>query len=224
MQQDAGPMSEVPLLLPVLQQDSLQRPQLQVQAAPLHLILLPLHALRGGQHIQEYPVREIADIEGAGALLVAVPVEGGNKNLVFRLLPEHILAAAHQAGKDKHIPLRVQGQDFPGLKGRVLIAQAYDMPVPAAQGHVPALPLVGAAVGGVLEALHAQLVAVVHAGHTGICHLEKRRQHQPRLAQLVMLRVQLGAYLVYGRHPIIVGGLPQKRNGPFPVMAADKGG
>ena len=217
VQQDASLM-----LVTVLRRDVLQEEALERQQCDRQLAVLDREARLGMEGIGKDAVREVANLQRDGLLLLEAPVEERDEALVLRGLAEDIAAAAHEAREGHDVALGVERQELACLQGRVLIAHADHALVTAPDVRVAVLPIVGAAVVRVLEALHRDLIAVVDARDARVRHLPERRHEEARHAEIVLVVRQACARLLDGRHAVVERLLAEHRDGALHIVTADE--
>ena len=182
MQEDTRLAFPALRLLTLTQEETEERRNLDPQVSALHLI-----GARGLECVLEHAAGEVTHIHLDGQCLREIAVECGNKDTVFLLLVEHIVARTDGTRIGNDIARTVERQDIACAQSIIFITNGDKALEPAANVLVAVLPIVGTAVERILEPLHPDLVAVVDTRYAGVGHLPERCHEKPPRPEVKLL-------------------------------------
>ena len=185
---------------------------------PAHDIVTALRMER----VDEDTLREVADIERHDPFLAAVAIENRDVGIVFRLFPEDVMTAADEAREREEIAVAIERQELARLERCMFVALLDVAAEPRLHIRIAVLPVVGAAVVGILEALHRDLVAVVDGGNARIRHLEEYGHQEARHTEIVVVVIHVVTRLLDGRHAVIERCLAEERERAHDIVTADE--
>ena len=112
-------------------------------------------------------------VDGKRAALCFMAGEGDDKGFVFIYgLAEYVGAAADSAGVGKNVGFATKGDVFTGLECRMVIAELDKLAHRFTQVRVAGIPLVRTTVVRILEAFHADFIAIIDGRYARQGHLK----------------------------------------------------
>ena len=112
-------------------------------------------------------------VDGKRAALCFMAVKGDDKGFVFSYgFAEYVDAAADSTGVGENVSTATQGDVFTGLESRMIIAELDKLAHRFAQVRVAGIPLVRTTVVRILEAFHADFIAIIDGRYARQGHLK----------------------------------------------------